>query len=222
MYDPAKVPPLRPIELPRKPNYFEAIRHTRRLDRLTESDFRKIQAVYLGMISYSDWMFGELLAAVERTGHAEDTAVLVFSDHGEWGGDYGLVEKWPNALEDVLTRVPLIARVPGMTQGHVSEEIVELFDIMATTLDLAGIRAEHTHFAQPGAAALGPARRSAARGLLRRRLQRQRAPVFRAHAGLQGHHQYLLSQGALAERASRNLHAIYDAPHAGVQTCVAA
>jgi len=148
LYDPAKVPVLRPPDLPRKPDYYEAIRRTRRLDKLTDADFRKIQAVYLGMISYSDWMFGELLAAVERTNHASDTAVFLFSDHGEWGGDYGLVEKWPSACDDVLTRVPLIARVPGVKAGHVSEEIVELYDIMATTLELAGVEARHTHFAR--------------------------------------------------------------------------
>ena len=150
MYDPAKVPALRPIDLPGKPNFFEAIRRTRRLDKLTDADFRKIQAVYLGMISYSDWMLGELLECVERTGHAADTNVFVFSDHGEWGGDYGLVEKWPSACDEVLTRVPLIARVPGAgaAKGHVSEEIVELYDVMATTLELAGIEAQHTHFAR--------------------------------------------------------------------------
>jgi choline-sulfatase len=155
MYDPAKLPPLRPINLPRKPNFYDAIRKTRRLDRLTDADFRKIQAVYLGMISYSDWMLGELLEAVERTKHADDTCVFVFSDHGEWGGDYGLVEKWPSACDDVLTHVPLIARVPIRAYpgenpaGHVSEEPVELYDVMATTLYLAGLEVnEHTHFAR--------------------------------------------------------------------------
>ncbi len=118
MYEPAEVPELRPPDLPGKPNFYEAIRRTRRLDRLADEDFRKIQAVYLGMISYSDWLLGELLEALERSGHAKDTAVFAFSDHGEWGGDYGLVEKWPSAVDDVLTHVPLIARVPGQPGGH--------------------------------------------------------------------------------------------------------
>lgn len=152
MYDPAEIPPLRPIDLPRKPNFYDAIRKTRHLDRMTDADFRKIQAVYLGMISYSDWLLGELMAALERTRHAADTALFVFSDHGEWGGDYGLVEKWPSACDDVLTRVPLIARLPaqapGIVKGHVSQEIVELYDVMATCLELAGIPAKHTHFAR--------------------------------------------------------------------------
>ena len=148
LYDPAKLPPLRPANLPRKPNFYDAIRKTRRLDKLGDADLRKIQAVYLGMISYSDWLLGELLDALERTGHAGDTAVFVFSDHGEWSGDYGLVEKWPSACDGVLEHVPLIARVPGVAQGHVSREIVELYDVMATVLELAGIEAQHTHFAR--------------------------------------------------------------------------
>lgn len=95
MYDPQKLPPLRPPDLPNKPDYYAAIRRTRRLDKLDDAFFRQIQSVYLGMISYSDWMLGEMLAAVERTGHDKDTAFFVFSDHGEWGGDYGLWKSGP-------------------------------------------------------------------------------------------------------------------------------
>lgn len=148
MYDPRQVPALRPPDLRNKPNFYEAIRRTRHLDRLNDQDFRKIQAVYLGMISYCDWLLGEFLEAMERTGRAKDTAFFLFSDHGEWGGDYGLVEKWPSAMDGVLEHIPLIARVPGMRGGQVSKEIVELYDVMATCLELAGIEARHTHFAR--------------------------------------------------------------------------
>ena len=76
---------------------------------------------------------------LDETGLAEDTALILFSDHGDYAGDYGLVEKWPSACEDVITRVPLIVRTPGGAAGHVVEEPVELFDVMATTLEQAGI-----------------------------------------------------------------------------------
>ena len=56
MYKEVDVPALRPPDLQRKPNFFEAIRRTRRLNELNDSDFRTMQAIYLGMISYSDWM----------------------------------------------------------------------------------------------------------------------------------------------------------------------
>lgn len=52
-----------------------------------------------------------------------------------------------HACDDVLNHVPLIARIPGGVRGHVSKEPVELYDVMATCLELAGIEPRHTHFA---------------------------------------------------------------------------
>ena len=148
MYDPADLPPLRPADLEGKPALYSAIRKHRELYHLGEDDFTKIMAVYLGMISYVDAQFGLLLDALEETGLDKTTAVFFFSDHGDWAGDYGLVEKWPSALDDCLTRVPMIVRSPGCRAGHVVREPVECFDIMPTTLELAGIEAGHTHFAR--------------------------------------------------------------------------
>ena len=148
MYHPGDIHGLRPRDLPRRPSYIAGIRKAYGLDGLSEDTFRKVRALYYGAVSYSDWLLGELLEAVERTNHKRDTAVFLLSDHGDYAGDYGLVEKWPSGLEDVLTHVPLIARVPGGTQGNSSENIVELFDVMATCLDLAHTQAHHTHFAR--------------------------------------------------------------------------
>jgi arylsulfatase A-like enzyme len=148
MYCPSALAPLRPANTPRLPRFHQALRKAMRLDQLTDQDFRQVQAVYLGMVSYADSILGELLDAIEKNKRTKDTAIFYFSDHGDYAGDYGLVEKWPNAMHDPLTRVPLIARIPGGQNGHVVNEIVELFDVMATCLDLAGIEARHTHFAQ--------------------------------------------------------------------------
>jgi len=147
-YRPADVPALAPADLPRRPLFHRALREASGLTQVPESEFRKVRAVYYGQVSYADWLLGELLEALERTAHERDTAVLVCSDHGDYGGDYGLVEKWPAGLEDCLTHVPLIARIPGGTAGHVSRELIELYDLMATCLELAGTRATHTHFAR--------------------------------------------------------------------------
>ena len=148
LYDPGSLPPLRPIGLGKKPAFHAGIRNTFGIDKLPEKTFRQIRAVYLGMVSYTDWLLGELLEAVERTNHSSDTATFVFSDHGDYAGDYGLVEKWPSGLEDCLTHIPLIAHVPGGARGRVADDPVELFDVMATSLELAGIPAQHTHFAR--------------------------------------------------------------------------
>ena len=146
--DPADLPPLRPADLPGKPNFYRLIRETRRLTEVDDDHLRKIQAVYLGMIGFIDELLGQLLTALDETNLADQTTLFFFSDHGDYAGDYGLVEKWPTAAEDIISRVPFVVRTPGGAAGHVVEEPIELFDLMATTLDLAGIEAQHTHFAR--------------------------------------------------------------------------
>lgn len=148
MYDPEQMPPLRPANLEGKPNFHQRIRQTRGLDQIGQDVFKKISAVYAGTITMIDEMLGWVLDTLEETGLAENTTVLVFSDHGDWPGEYGLVEKWSSGLDDCLTRVPLVIRTPGGAQGHVVDEPVEIFDQMATILDIAGIEAQHNHFAR--------------------------------------------------------------------------
>ena len=148
MYKPGDLPPLPPPGLAKKPAFHQAIRDAYGLVQVGDAEFRKVRAMYLGQISYSDWLLGELLEALERTNHAKDTAIVVSSDHGDYAGDYGLVEKWPSGLESCLTHVPLIARIPGLLGAPASREMVELYDIMPTFLELAGARATHTHFAR--------------------------------------------------------------------------
>ena len=100
------------------------------------------------MITYVDSIFGELLEALEETGLEEETAIFVFSDHGDWAGDYGLVEKRHSGMDDTLTRVPLIAKIPDGEAGHTVSECVQLHDITPTVLELADIEPEHSLFAQ--------------------------------------------------------------------------
>ena len=148
MYHPADITGLSPIGLQGKPDYYAAIRKAYGLDTLPEDTFRAIRALYYGSVSYSDWLLGQLLEAIEASGHSQNTAVMVFADHGDYAGDYGLVEKWPSGLEDALTHVPLIAYLPGQNGNKTIQDPVMLFDVMATCLDLAATKADHTHFAR--------------------------------------------------------------------------
>ncbi|XP_062515319.1 uncharacterized protein LOC134190818 isoform X2 [Corticium candelabrum] len=148
LIDPKDIPDLRPWGLDKKPDYHELIRKHRNLTSLDVDFFKKLQAVYMGSISYSDHLFGILLKALEDNGYADSTAVFVFADHGDYAGDYGLVEKWPSGLEDVLTRVPLLVRVPGGASNHVVREQVQHMDIVATILHLANVTAQHVHFSE--------------------------------------------------------------------------
>lgn len=145
LIDSDALPPLRP-PVEGKPDFHRLIRETRRLNELPDTFFRKLNAVYLGMVGVVDEMLGQLLHALDQSEQADNTTVLFFSDHGDWAGDYGLVEKWPSALDDTLTRVPLIVRTPGGKAGHVVSEMTELFDIVPSTLEMAGIPLTHTQF----------------------------------------------------------------------------
>jgi choline-sulfatase len=148
MYDPGAVPELRSSELPGRPSFHRHVREHHELDQMPSAFYRQVNAVYLGMVTFADWILGRLLDALDETGLVENTAVLLFSDHGDYAGDYGLVHKHPTGFEDVMVRVPLVARVPGLVEGHAVTEPVELFDVMATVLDLAGIEPRHDHFAR--------------------------------------------------------------------------
>lgn len=147
MYKPADLPPLAPPNLPNKPDFHAGIRDYYHLGGLTDADFRQVRATYYGQISYADWLLGELLETLDKSGRSADTAIFMSSDHGDYAGDYGLIEKWPSGLESCLTHVPMIARIPGGKAGHVVNEMTELYDIMPSMLALAGTRARHTHFA---------------------------------------------------------------------------
>lgn len=147
MYAPEKMALLPPDE-GRRPSFHRLIREYRGLDRLEAAVLQQIRAVYLGMTSYVDWMLGQVLEALDGSGLANTTTLIATSDHGDFAGDYGLVEKWSSSFCDAMTRVPLLIRTPGGTAGHVVQEPVEMFDIMATVLELAGLTAQHTHFSQ--------------------------------------------------------------------------
>lgn len=129
-----------------KPSFHKLIREYRRLEN--PQTLEKIQAVYMGMISYVDSLLGELLRTLDETGLAQDTMVIASSDHGDYAGDYGLTEKWPSGFEDILTRVPLIVRMPGCAAGYRVTEPVELFDISATILETAELPALYGSFAK--------------------------------------------------------------------------
>lgn len=127
-----------------KPNFHDLIRKYRELN---DGDAKKVNAVYSGMVSYSDMLLGKLMDCLKETNHDADTMLVVSSDHGDYAGDYGLVEKWASGCEDVLTRVPLLIKSPECKKGHRVKEVVELFDIMPTILESADIKVQHTHFA---------------------------------------------------------------------------
>ncbi|HZU74946.1 MAG TPA: sulfatase-like hydrolase/transferase [Acidimicrobiales bacterium] len=133
-------------DLSTKPRFMGAIRSTYGLDRLAPADWAEIRAVYAGMVSRVDWQLGRLLDAVEASGAAGRTVVVHFTDHGEYLGDFGLIEKWPAGLDDCLVRNPLVIAGPGCEEGGRCEALVEMVDLTPTLLELAGLSPGYTQF----------------------------------------------------------------------------
>ncbi len=138
---PARRPPVRSGH---EPAYMQHLRDTYGTGRLGDDDWREIAAVYHGMVSRLDWHVGRLLDALgdER----DDTVVVFFSDHGEYLGDYDLIEKWPSGLHDCLTRTPLVIAGPQIGAGVEFDGMVELIDLVPTVHELAGVVPDYTHF----------------------------------------------------------------------------
>ncbi len=145
LHDRGSVPLPAQTDLRTRPRFMQAIHDRYGLGRLDDDDWREIVATYYGMISRVDEQLGRVLEAVDRAGSAEHTATFFFTDHGEYLGDFGLVEKWMSGLDDCLLRNPLVVHHPGLGSG-VAESFVEMVDLTATLLDLAGVEPSYMHF----------------------------------------------------------------------------
>jgi len=150
MIDRDKLPPRIPAPegWAGKPSLLKGIWESQKLQTWTEDRWSELRATYYGMCARVDHQFGLVMQALEAAGIYDDTAVFFFADHGDFTGDYGLVEKTQNTFEDVLTRVPFLVKPPasvGVKPG-VSDALVELVDFPATVFDLTGIEPDYTHF----------------------------------------------------------------------------
>jgi arylsulfatase A-like enzyme len=128
------------------PAFLEALRTRHGWDRLGASDFAELSATYYGMVSRVDDQLGRVVRAVDSAGAADRTAWMFFPDHGEYLGDYGVVEKWTSGLSDNLVHNPLIIATPQGAEGQRVDAMVELVDLLPTACDLAEVTVGHTHF----------------------------------------------------------------------------
>lgn len=104
-----------------------------------EHDAKRKQADYYAMIAQIDDQFARILQALDESGQRENTVIIFTSDHGETLGDHGLMYKGCRFYEG-LVRVPLIFHAPARFQKNLrSDALVELLDMSATILELAGV-----------------------------------------------------------------------------------
>ncbi|MHB9025368.1 MAG: sulfatase-like hydrolase/transferase [Armatimonadota bacterium] len=135
-------------EWAKKPSLLRGLRELCGMQGWTEERWRELRATYYGMCARVDYQLGLLIQALKETDQYDNTAIFIFADHGDFTGDYGLVEKTQNTFEDCLSRVPFIIKPPKdiPVQPRVSDALVELIDFPATVEALTGISPGHSHF----------------------------------------------------------------------------
>ena len=104
---------------------------------LTGADKRGIAAAYATSVAFADRNVGRVLDALEQSGHAGDTIVVVTGDHGYMLGQHGRFEKHCGYEEAI--RSPLLVRAPGVGTPGQTPAMVEFIDIAPTLLELCEI-----------------------------------------------------------------------------------
>ena len=101
----------------------------------SELEKKRILATYYAQISFIDTAIGRILSTLRSLSLEEQTIIIFTSDHGDFGGRYGLVEK-TKAFYEPLIRVPLLMKAPGIPEGSVITAQVSTIDIMPTIFDI--------------------------------------------------------------------------------------
>ena len=150
MIDRKKLVPRRPgtQKLDGKPSMLKEIARKQNLSAWGEENFDEMRAVYLAMVSRFDHQYGMVTDKLKECGMYDDTSIFVFSDHGDYTGDYDIAEKVQNCFEDPVTNVPLIIKPAKQfpVKPRVTKALVELVDLTETVCDMTGVRTEYVQF----------------------------------------------------------------------------
>ena len=151
LYDPRRLPPRR-FDGPRREYRHPVVNALRQYydydDQFPDDEARQVaRASYFGLCSFVDSLVGDLLGALEASGRAEDTAVVLTADHGEMNGHHGLWTKMVMYEESV--GIPLILAGAGTPRG-LCRTPASLLDVHQTALEAAGFGLSAADAALPG------------------------------------------------------------------------
>jgi len=146
----------KPEDIPRPANFDDPLTDKPEVQRLTRrrewgdkpqwQDVSQMLAYYYALVSQTDMYVGWLLEKLDKLGEADNTLVVLASDHGELIGAHGLKFK-SQVMYDEVMRVPLIARGPaGAKRGATFDGFVSHVDLVPTFAAAAGAPSpEMTH-----------------------------------------------------------------------------
>jgi len=101
------------------------------------NQWQNLTRSYMACTSFIDAQVGRVLDALDAAGIADETIVVLWSDHGWHLGEKGISGK--NTLWERSTHVPLIFAGPGVMASARCDQPAELLDIYPTLIDLCGL-----------------------------------------------------------------------------------
>ncbi|MFI3205860.1 MAG: sulfatase-like hydrolase/transferase [Clostridia bacterium] len=103
----------------------------------TKEQFQKSKRAYYANMSLIDEKVGEVIALLKEKDLYDNTLIFFTSDHGDFMGDFGMVEKL-QCLTDSLMRVPMFIKPPvkDFEACQIDDEILNI-DIASTCLNCA-------------------------------------------------------------------------------------
>ncbi len=142
LYDPANIdlPSYKPDDLEDLPPKIRKMKTARsRIHQKLETLSAVDDAIhgYLACISYADAMMGRVLDALEASPYADNTIVVLWSDHGYHHGEKGDWGK--HTLWERTSNVPFIWAGPGIATNTTTDVSASLIDMYPTFIDLCGL-----------------------------------------------------------------------------------
>lgn len=136
LYPPQSIPPWPSFAdtLQGKPFIQHQQRRTWGVDGWSWDRWAPVVSRYLAEITLMDQQIGRVLRALDDLGQRENTLVIYSTDHGDFCGGHGQMDKH-FAMYDDIYRVPLILRWPGsLPAGRICDEFVSHEIDLATTI----------------------------------------------------------------------------------------
>ncbi|MCM2680674.1 sulfatase [Echinimonas agarilytica] len=104
---------------------------------IENGQYRNIVQGYLASVSFVDSCIGIVLDALENSEYAENTAVVLWGDHGYHIGEKDKFAKM--TLWERATRTPLIIKPPQSKGQQISHKPVSLLDLYPTLVNICGL-----------------------------------------------------------------------------------
>jgi arylsulfatase len=106
---------------------------------MDEAAWRRYRNYYFNCICDVDRHIASVLDAVDALGLAQNTIVVLTSDHGERNGAHGGMRGKGADIYSETVRVPLIIRHPDVGSGGTTDALASGIDLVPTLLGFAGV-----------------------------------------------------------------------------------